>query len=78
MRCSGTRTQALGGTTASSHPVLEPTFDEIDADEHDCWARNDGRKHAKQDPRRYEGQQDFEQGTDRTGAQQSTISSGTA
>lgn len=77
MWCSGAGTQALGGAAASSHPVLETTFDEVDADEHDGRARNDRREHAEQDSRRDKGQQDFEQGADRTGSQQSAVSSRT-
>lgn len=68
MRCSRTRTQALGGAAASSHPVLETTLDEVDTNEHDRRARNDGGEHAEQDSRRDKGQQDFEQGADCTGS----------
>lgn len=68
MRCSGARTQSLCGAAAAAHPILETTLDEVDANEHDGRARNDGREHAEQDSRRDEGQEDFEQGADRTGA----------
>lgn len=67
--CIGT-----GAGTSSTHPVVESALDELDTDEHDGGAGDDGREHAQQHARRDEGHEDFDKGTDSAGTEEGTVS----
>ncbi|KAJ6437407.1 hypothetical protein O9K51_09963 [Purpureocillium lavendulum] len=49
----------VGAGAAAAHPVLEAALDEVDADEHDGRARDDGREHVEQYARRQERDEDL-------------------
>lgn len=61
--------------SASAGPVHERGLDQLDTDEHDGGAGDEGREELLEDLGRHEGQDDFEKGAERRRAEDCTVAS---